>query len=93
MIVSLHEHKVRALELSTWTEKVIDGKEILPSKIFGGKELIREKIVVSQSKNEVQLMDPKTYTIVEIRKPTTIPINTQMVKTVRLDEYLFLVPE
>jgi nonsense-mediated mRNA decay protein 3 len=92
-IVSLHENKVRALELSTWTEKVIEGKDIQPSRIFGGKELIREMFLVSQSKNEIQLMDPKTYTTVEIRKPKTISIDTPMVKTVRLDGYLFLVPE
>jgi len=92
-IVSLHTNKVRALELSTWTEKVIDGKDIQPSRIYGGKELIREMIVVSQSKNEIQLMNPKTYTTVEIRKPKTASVDTPMVKTVKLDGYLFLVPE
>ena len=93
LIVSLHENKVRALELSTWTEKVIDGKDIQPSRIYGGKELIREMIVVSQSKNEIQLMDPKTYITVEIRKPKHASIDTSMVKTVKLDGYLFLFPE
>jgi nonsense-mediated mRNA decay protein 3 len=92
-IVSLHTNKVRALELSTWIEKVIDGKNIQPSRIYGGKELIREMIVVSESKNEIQLMDPKTYTTVEIRKPKTASVDTTMVKTVKLDGYLFLVPE
>jgi len=92
LIVSLHENKVRAVELSTWDEKVIDGKEISPSKIFGGKELIREMIVVSQSKKEIQLMNPKTYSTVEIQKPKMISIDTSMVKTVKLDDYLFLVP-
>jgi nonsense-mediated mRNA decay protein 3 len=92
-IVSLHTNKVRALELSTWNEKVIDGKNIQPSKIYGGTELIREMIVVSQSKNEVQLMDPKTYVTVEIQKPKTASVDTTMAKTVKLDEYLFLVPE
>jgi nonsense-mediated mRNA decay protein 3 len=92
-IVSIHTNKVRALELSNWTEKVIDGKNIQPSKIYGGVELIREMIVVSQSKNEIQLMDPKTYATVEIQKPKTASIDTTMAKTVKLDGYLFLVPE
>lgn len=92
LIVSLHENKVRAIELSTWVEKVIDGKEIPPSKIYGGTELIREMIVVSQSKKEIQLMDPKTYSTVEIRKPKTASIDTPMVKTVKLDDSMFLVP-
>ncbi|VVB59889.1 NMD3 family protein [uncultured archaeon] len=91
-IVSLHANKVRALELSTWIEKVIDGKDIQPSRIYGGKELVKEMIVVSQSKNEIQLMDSKTYTTVEIRKPKTLSVETTMMKTVKLDGYLFLVP-
>jgi nonsense-mediated mRNA decay protein 3 len=91
-IVSLHTNKVRVLELSTWIEKVIDGKDIQPSRIYGGKELIKEMIVVSQSKNEIQLMDSKTYTTVELRKPKTLSVDTTMVKTVKLDGSLFLVP-
>jgi nonsense-mediated mRNA decay protein 3 len=91
-IVSLHQNKVRVIELSTWAEKVINGKDIQPSKIYGGKERIREMIVVSQSKKEIQLMDPKTYSTIEIQKPKMITIDTSMVKTVKLDDYLFLVP-
>jgi len=91
-IVSLHSNKVRALELSTWTEKIIEGKNIQPSRIYGGKELIKEMIVVSQSKTEIQLMNPKTYTTIEIRKPKAFSVDTTMVKTVTLDDTIFLVP-
>ena len=92
LIVSLHESKVRVVELSSWTEKVLDGRDIQPSRIYGGTELIREMMVVSQSKKEIQLMDPKTYSTVEIQKPKMSSIDTQMIKTVKLDGYLFLVP-
>lgn len=92
-VISFYENKVRVLELSTWTEKVVDKKDIQLSRIYGGKDLIKEMILVSQSKNEIQLMDPKTYTTVEIQKPKAISIDTQMVKTVRLGDTLFLVPE
>jgi nonsense-mediated mRNA decay protein 3 len=92
LIVSLHENKVRAIDLSSWAEKVIAGKDIQPSKIFGGTELVRDMIVVSQSKKDIQLMDPKTYSTVEIQKPKMVSIDTSMVKTVKLDGYLFLVP-
>ena len=91
-IISIHEHKVRAVDLSTWEEKVLDGRHITSSKIYGNSTLIRDMIVVSQSKKELQLMDPKTYTTVEIQKPKIISVTTQTVKTVRLGEYLFLVP-
>ena len=91
-IISLHENKVRSMELSTWTEKVIDGKDIQPSRIYGGNELIREMIVVSQTPKDVQLMDPKTYATIEIRKPRAVPITTPMVNTVKLGGTVFLVP-
>ena len=92
-IISLHENKVRVLELSTWTEKVVEKKDIQISRIYGGKELIKEMILVSQSKNEIQLMDPKTYMTVEIRKPKTGSVDTPLVKIVKLEDSLFLVPE
>jgi len=92
-ILSLHENKVRVLELSTWTEKVVEKKDIQISRIYGGKELIKEMILVSQSKNEIQLMDPKTYMTVEIRKPKTGSVDTPLVKIVKLEDSLFLVPE
>ncbi len=92
LIVSLHENKVRALELSSWTEKVIEGEDIKPSKIFGGSELIREMILVSQSKTEVQVMDPKTYITVEVQKPKPMTFKPSPLKTVKLDGYLFILP-
>lgn len=91
-IISLRENKVRAVDLTTWEEKVLDGKEISPSKIYGGKELIREMILVSQTKHDLQLMDPKTYATVEIRKPKTMSVVNQTVNTVKLKDCLFLVP-
>jgi nonsense-mediated mRNA decay protein 3 len=92
-LLSLHENKVRAIELSTWTEKVFDGKTMQHSKIYGGAERIREMILVSQSKKDIQLMDPKTYVTVEIHKPKQISFDTTMVKTVKLEGTLFLFPE
>jgi nonsense-mediated mRNA decay protein 3 len=93
IIQSLHEQKTRGIDLATWDEKAIDGKNILPSRIFGGQELIREMIVVSQTTNDIQLMDPKTYLTIEIRKPKPVSVVTQMIKTVKLDDQLFLIPE
>jgi nonsense-mediated mRNA decay protein 3 len=92
LILSLHANKVRAIDLSTWEEKVIEGKEILPSRIQGGHELIKEMIVVSQSKKEIQLMDPKTYETLEVRKPTSFSTDAEMVRTVKLNGQVFLLP-
>jgi nonsense-mediated mRNA decay protein 3 len=93
MISSVHSNRVRAIELSAWKEKIIEGKDIQPAMIFGGAELVKEMIVVSQSKHEIQLMDQKTYVTVEIPKPPGVDIKTATVKTVKFEETLFLYPE
>ena len=93
VISSIRTTRVRAIELRTWKEKIIEGKDILPSMILGGQELLKEMIVVSQSKHEVQLMDATTYTMIEIPKPPTASIQTATVKAVKLGGSLFLLPE
>jgi nonsense-mediated mRNA decay protein 3 len=93
MISSVHGTRVKAVELSNWKERIIEGKDIQPPMILGGNELIKEMIVVSQSKHEIQLMDAKTYTMIEIPKPSTASIQTPTVKTVKLDGSVFLYPE
>jgi nonsense-mediated mRNA decay protein 3 len=91
-IVSLHANKVRVIDLSTWEEKVIEGKGIAPSRILGGSELVKDMIVVSQSKNEIQLMDSKTYETFDVRKPKSLTVDSQMMKTVKLEGQVFLFP-
>ncbi|MBN1280429.1 MAG: hypothetical protein JXA00_02150 [Candidatus Thermoplasmatota archaeon] len=92
-IVSVHANKVRVVDLATWEETVIEGKDVHPSRIYGGRELIRELILVSQTRTELQLMHPKTYAITEVRKPTTKEWTGEMIKTVTLDDHLFIYPE
>jgi len=93
MISSVHSTRVRTIELSTWKETIIEGKDIKPPMILGGMELVKEMIVVSQSKHDIQLMDAKTYTMVDIPKPPTADVKTPTVKTVKLEGSLFLYPE
>jgi NMD protein affecting ribosome stability and mRNA decay len=49
-------------------------------------------IVVSQSKKEIQLMDSKTYETLDVRKPRSLTVDSQMIKTVKLDGQVFLFP-
>lgn len=92
VISSVHGSRVKAIELLNWKEKIIEGTDIQSPMILGGKERVKEMIVVSQSKNEIQLMDSKTYTTVEIPKPPAATIKTATVKTVKLEGNLFLYP-
>jgi nonsense-mediated mRNA decay protein 3 len=91
-ILSLHANKVRAIELSAWEEKVIDGKDVVPAHIYGGVELVKEMIVVSQSKHDIQLMSQKSYETIDVRKPKSLTVESQLMKTVKLEGQVFLFP-
>jgi len=89
-IVSVQGNKVKLKNLSSWEENFVDVKSIQKAKILGGKELIKEMILVSQKKDEVQVMDPKTYEIKIIRKPKPVSFDSEKIQTVKIDDQFFL---
>jgi len=92
LISSIHTNRVRMISLDNWEEIAVDIKELEKTKILGGKNLIKEMIFVSQSKKEVQLMNPYNYKTFEIRKPKEIKYKTTTVPTVKIDDEVFLYP-
>jgi len=92
LIISIHANRVRMMSLDNWEETSVDIKELEKTKILGGKNLVKEMIFVSQTKKEVQLMDPKNYKTFEIKKPREINYKSTMVKTVKIDDDVFLFP-
>ena len=92
-IYTISRNKVHILELSGWTEKIFDIKELENDNIIGRDELIKEMILVSQTKEEVQLMDPKTLKTFEVRKPKNISYDLKEVKIVKIEDEIFLLPD
>jgi len=92
-IYAISRNKVHILELSGWIEKIYDIKELETAKILGSDELIKDMILVSQTKKEVQLMDPKTYKTLEVRKPKNISYDLKKVKILKIDDEIFLLPD
>jgi len=92
-ISSIHENKVHVFELSNWEKKVFDSKELQKANILGGKELIKEMIFVSQSQDDVQIMDPEIYEINFVRKPKPISFDSEKIKIVKIKNQVFLLPE
>ena len=70
----------------------IDVKEIEDANILGRDELIKEMILVSQTKEEIQVMDPKTYKTFELRKPKNISFDSKKIKVAKIEEEIFLIP-
>ena len=92
-ISSISGNKVHVLELSKWVERVFDVKEIDSVSVLGGKELIKEMILISETKEELQAMDPSTYKTFDIRKPKGISFNSNKVRVVKFEDEIFFIPE
>ncbi|MCX6666654.1 MAG: NMD3-related protein [Euryarchaeota archaeon] len=92
-ISSVRGNKIRLINLSNWEELVVDSKVLQNTNSLGGKELIKEMIFVSQSKGEVQLMDPETYKTIDIQKPKPTSYNTEKIKVINVEDQIFLMPE
>ncbi len=93
IVNSIHGNKIRLTNLSTWVELKLESKNLEKADIIGGKELIKEMIFVSQSREEIQLMDSEKYEIKYIRKPKSIEFKSEKIKTVCIDDKIFLFPE
>jgi nonsense-mediated mRNA decay protein 3 len=92
-ISSLHGTKIHVIDLFTWEESVIEEKELKNVKIIGGKERIKDMILVSQTKDEVQVMDPQSYKMYELPKPEPFFYKAKEILVVILNNDLFLLPE
>ncbi|UCH72290.1 MAG: hypothetical protein JSW62_01715 [Thermoplasmatales archaeon] len=92
-ISSISGNKVHVLELSNWMKHIFDEKKLQKAKIIGGKNSVKEMILVHQTKNELQLMDPKNYKIFEVKKPINIPLKSKTVKTVKIENIYYLIPD
>ena len=90
-ILSIAADTVHVLELHNWTKRVFKGRELFNINILGGKELIKEMILVSQSKDEVQVMDPKTFKTFDVKKPKEIYFDSKVINFVNLEDRHFII--
>ncbi|MEF8879954.1 MAG: 60S ribosomal export protein NMD3 [Candidatus Thermoplasmatota archaeon] len=92
-ILSVSKNKVQLFDLSNWEKKVLDIDKSGELEVIGGKEIEQEMIVVSQNKDEIQVMDQENYGTVSIRKPKHIKVTSDTVVVVKTKDHFFLLPE
>jgi nonsense-mediated mRNA decay protein 3 len=89
-IESTHANKIKLINMSNWEEITVESNKIKKEHFLGGKELIKEMILVSQTEEEIQIMNQKNYEIKTIKKPKSVPIDSEKVKIVKIKDQLFL---
>lgn len=93
IITSINANRIRIVDLKTWEEIDTDTKSIEKATVQGGEEIIKEMILVSQTENDVQIMNEKNYEIKIIRKPKSIDFHSEKIKIVEIGNQIFLFPD
>jgi nonsense-mediated mRNA decay protein 3 len=91
-VKNISKDKINFVELEKWDENSYDVKDLNKFVKKGGDELIKDMILVSQTNDEVQIMDKNNYKIYIIRKPKKIFFNTDMIKIIQIQDRFFLLP-
>ena len=92
LVISVHGNKVKIVNLESWEESIKDVKSIQKVKKEGNQELVKDMILVSQTEEEIQVMDPKNYEIKIIRVPKPVSFDSKTIKVVIFEDKLFIIP-
>jgi nonsense-mediated mRNA decay protein 3 len=91
-VLSIHGNKIKMINLVNWEEFSLTLKDVENAKMLGGEELIIKMILVSQTDDEVQVMDPDNYKIQIIKKPKPIIFKTEKIKILKTENHNLLIP-
>lgn len=89
-ILSIQSNKIKLLDLSNWEEHTIEQKKLENVEILTDKITIKEMIVVSQTEEEIQLMDTNTYKTIQVKKPKENKIKSNKTSVIFIDDNCFL---
>jgi nonsense-mediated mRNA decay protein 3 len=92
LVTNIKKRDVHLLDLSNWEKKNYSDTTNLKIEVVGTQKDIEEVIVVSESKDELQIMFPKHYEIKEVVKPKPIQFKSKTIKIFRYDNEIFILP-
>jgi len=91
-VSSISVNKVHVFNLKNWDELVFDLKDLEHGKIVGNEKNIRDIILISQTKNEIQIMTPDKYNVITLKKPKNIDFEEDKIKIVNVEDKFFIFP-
>ena len=92
LVKSTVGNKIKIINLESWSETTVETKKIQNISLIGGMEQIKEMIVISQTDDEIQLMNQKNYRILTVKKPIKQFFDVEKIKTFEIDNQIFLIP-
>jgi nonsense-mediated mRNA decay protein 3 len=91
-VKKIFRNKIYLIDLEQWSENIFNNKELSKFLIKGKNDLVKNMILVSQTNDEVQLMDQKNYNIYFIKKPKKISFNNDFIEIIQIQDRIFLSP-
>ena len=86
-------NKIKIINLEDWSETTVEAKKIQNISLIGGVEQINEMIIISQTDDEIQLMNQKNYKIRTVKKPRKIFFKDEKIKTIEIDDQIYIIPQ
>lgn len=84
--------KIKMINLEDWSETTVEAKRKQDILLVGGEKQINEMIIVSQTDDEIQLMDQRNYKIKTVKKPKKMFFELEKIKTFEIADQIFLIP-
>ncbi len=92
LVAQIGSNSTKIIDLKTHEPVNVSNAELYEAKVIGKREDILDAIVLTDSKREVQVMNPKTYATVEVRKPPGYSVTGETVRVLVYEEEVFLLP-
>jgi nonsense-mediated mRNA decay protein 3 len=91
-VLSFQTKFVTCLDLNTGSKLKLKHSELASKSILGGNELSFDAVVVLETPNEVQVLDPENYKTVDLIKPKNFKVEGETVKIFKHGETCYLIP-
>jgi nonsense-mediated mRNA decay protein 3 len=86
------KNKIYLIDLKNWGENIFNIKDLNNFILKGRNELVKNMIFVSQTNDELQIMDKNSYKIYIIKKPKNKIFDSDMIKIIQIQDKIFLLP-
>lgn len=91
IIIKIFKNKIYLADLLRWEEKIFEAKDLSNYIIKKHDDYVRTMLLISQTEDEVQIMDKDNYSIYILKKPRKLIFNEE-VKTIKIQDKIFLYP-
>ena len=93
LVVAITSNSTKLQDLRTHEPVNIPNADLYDARVLGKREDILEAVVLSESAKELQLMHPRTFATVEVRKPPRFKPEGDTVRVFIFEEELYLLPQ